>query len=466
MVVESQTQTIGLSRTDIGHLNYLAGLATQPTDDWSGWFAAKGENANYARRFQIAFAGYALAGLAACTPAYRGLYGQALRGLIERMIHRDTWQYWAAHDQNIPPDPIIQGNVQYSGHLSCLIGLYEKITGDHIFDQNFKLVWDDDHALTYSHRQVAETIHRQQVANPFHGVPCEPGNVYAPCNNHAALSNILYDQAHGTNLANVNDEWVAWAKKHMFAKPPIPLPQGVVSVVYMTQLKMAAPVSFNFTDAWGLALMAPYNRKLVEEHYPKFRSQFGKGNELACLHSAGINDRMEISNTGLNTGFAYMLAREMGDTALANRLRRWADETLAPTWEGNRLYYSAGKPAIYVTALFTLGDVLNERGLYHLFAEPWLEDRWSRPYLETVSPSVAVTAAEYDPDRACLVLGLDSEPKMAMPEQIELLCANIDSITGIEGLSQDSWEHNTATRTVRIKLVGSLPQTLTLTGCQ
>lgn len=463
MIEESRTRQQGLNRDDIGHLHYLHALAVQPVSDWRGWYEARSESANYARRFQIAFSGYALAGLAMRTPAYRKPYAEALRGLIERMIGRETWQYWAAHDDRLPPDPIIKGNVQYSGHLSCLIGLYEKISGDDRYDSDFLLRWDDEHFLAYSHRGVAEAIHSQQLANPYHGVPCEPGNVYAPCNNHAALSNILYDDRHGTHMAAVNEEWVRWAKKHMFARKPLPLPQGVVSVVYMTQLKMAAPVSFNFTDAWGLAFMTPYSRELVEQHYPRFRAQFGKGSDLACLHSAGINDRMEISNTALNTGFAYVLAREMGDHELAVRLRRWADETLQPVQQENKRYYAAAKPAPYVTALFALGDALEEGSMGKLFSRAWRHERFDEPYLERVSEGIDVRAADYDSKTRRLALSLFPVGGEQQAVRAELVCKNIPSLSGCSGIADDEWQYDVSAATVTIRTRIHRGKELTLT---
>src|SRR5690349_4910416 len=92
----------GLAEHDQEHLKYLSRLALQPLDSWEGFYLTPSEGMNFALRFQIAFAGYALYGLARLTPAYRVPYAAALKALIERMAQAETWSYWlsaARHSQ-------------------------------------------------------------------------------------------------------------------------------------------------------------------------------------------------------------------------------------------------------------------------------------------------------------------------------------------------------------------------------
>ncbi len=49
--------------------------------------------------------------------------------------------------------------------------------------------------------------------------------------------------------------------------------RGVFGTAYMRDFKMATPVAFNFTDAWGLAFMLPFDRPLVRKLYSKFKKR-------------------------------------------------------------------------------------------------------------------------------------------------------------------------------------------------
>ena len=148
-------------------------------------------------------------------------------------------------------------NLQYSGHLSTMLGLYEKVTGDSRYDEPFALQDPESGiAYTYTHGQVAERIHAQMVQNPFGGVCCESGMAYVPCNNHAMASNALHDALHGTDYSSANGRWLDWVRKRM--APRGPSARGVFGAAYATDFHMAAPLAFNFTDAWGLALMSTF----------------------------------------------------------------------------------------------------------------------------------------------------------------------------------------------------------------
>src|SRR4029434_9362748 len=111
-----------------------------------------------------------------------------MRAAIERMLSVEAWGYWRAPqpqgnetDRNgasgglassghvavllsphqsipagAPSDPIARDNLQYSGHLSTMLGLYEKLSGDDRYDSPFTL-HDPESGVSYSytHSQVA-----------------------------------------------------------------------------------------------------------------------------------------------------------------------------------------------------------------------------------------------------------------------------------------------------------------------
>lgn len=446
-----ETKPSGLSAADLGFLKYLTGLALQPVGEWDGFYRTFADGMNFGLRFQVAFSGYALAALARRTPAYRAPYVAALEALIEKMRHPDTWAYWfrgAVHQLeaetsrknpgplktaldftasrlhlsgSIPADPCQQGNIQYSAHLSSLLGFYEMLTADPRFDRDGLTLSAEAGGKTYdfhyTHTSLAEHIFEQMQDNHFGGACCEPGRAYAACNNHACISNLLHDHLHGTHLAEANRRWSDWIKNHMLTGGvkgglPLPAPNGLLSVAYMPDLRLPIPVSFNLTDAWGLAFMAAWDPATARQIYPRFQKRLknGPGGTL-YLGSRGPNESAEISTIGLNTAFAAVYAREMGDQATYERIIAWADAHLDPfTGESGARYYRA-KPAPYVTALLALAGALPPAGGGLNSLLTWRPD-FAAPYLAGVSDGYAVTMADYDGET--LRIELEGEPGRPM----------------------------------------------------
>ncbi len=428
--------TGGLSETELGHLKYLQKLANQPAGEWEGFYRSPIEGMNFGLRFQLAFSAYALYGLARRTPAYRAPYLEALENLVEKMLRPEVWAYWfqgAARSlpvieagqppltqekekkagaieilhsrlgmasSAISPDPCQEGNVQYSGHLASMLGFYELLGGSSRYDSPGFVLSAESRGqhfeFPYTHTSLAARIHEQMSQNYFHGVCCEPGRAYAACNNHACISNILHDRLHNTNYAAVNERWADWVREKMLTGRgplPLPAPNGLLSVAFMPDLHLPMPISFNLTDAWGLAFMAAWQPETVREIYPRFRKRLKPKGDGLRLGSLGPNEKFEISTEAINTGFATLLAKEMGDTETVARLLHYASEYFELTEIEDKLYYNA-LPAPYVTALFALAHALPENGGGLASLLQWRPD-FDAPYLASISnPDIYVKQAE------------------------------------------------------------------------
>src|SRR5688500_10173434 len=257
-----------LTPENLGHLNYLHSILAQPLGSWDGFYTPQSPTMNFALRYQLAFGLYAVASLSQRTPAYRAPYAEAMKGAIEKMLDVASWGYWRAPSPSNeqpgtshltvltnphqrlpagpPSDPIAHDNLQYSGHLSTMLGLYEKLTGDHQYDNPFTLHDPQSGTTyTYTHSEVASRLHKQMKENRFGGVCCEPGMAYVPCNNYAMASNTLHDALHGTHFSDDNDEWLRTIEKKMVLKGPAL--RGIFGASYIKDIGMATPVAFNFT---------------------------------------------------------------------------------------------------------------------------------------------------------------------------------------------------------------------------
>ena len=463
MLTQNSSELTSLERN---YLKYLRSLALQSLDQWQGFYLSQADSMNFGLRFQVAFAGYAVYGLAQRTPAYRQPYTEALSALVERMIAAPTWAYWyqgaamRAEKQpakgratqaieflhsrlgvggTIPADPCQQGNVQYSGHLASLLGFYELLTGDTHYDTAGFDLQAGTASFHHTHTSVVGRLHAQMSENHFGGVCCEPGKAYAACNNHACIANRLYDRLHSTTIAEVNAKWAEWVEKHLLTGEflPLPAPNGLLSVAYMPDLHLPIPVSFNLTDAWGLAFMAAWEPELVKRIYPRLQRRLKAGPDNTLhLGSVGPNQKMEISSTGLNTAFAAVLAREMGDEDTFQRLVNWADLNLGPLETPQGRYYADSLPVPYVTALFALAHALpkNGGGLYKL-TNHWRPD-FTAPTLKRVSGDIEVVRAEVLADRS-LVIGVVGQPGTEFEIELANLPPNpTSSLQGLHSLDQ------------------------------
>lgn len=427
-------QSTGLSTRSLGYLNYLREVLSQPLGSWDGFYRAQSPSMNFALRYQLAFASYALALMSQRTPAYRTPYVEALRDGIEKMLHVAAWGYWrvpvgtsggAASQGHVavlvsphqrgpsgpPSDPIGRDNLQYSGHLSTMLGLYEKVSGDRRYDEPFTL-HDPESGVsyTYTHGDVAKRIYTQMRENGFGGVCCEQGMAYVPCNNYSMASNALHDLLHDTDYSHANGRWLQTVRDKMVLKGPAL--RGVFGTSYMKDLHLATPIAFNFTDVWGLAFLLPFDRPLVRKLYGKFRKKaIHRDGEGAYVESSSLSERMEISDVPINTGFGLILAKGLGDLKLADDLSRYATSAFDAGWDGARYLLRGAPRTLHSTALYALAEAMQPGGedFTRLFTEPVRGASPDNPTLLRVddpSGRVGVFQAEYSHEESVLRVGL------------------------------------------------------------
>ncbi|MDQ5826474.1 MAG: hypothetical protein M3441_19965 [Chloroflexota bacterium] len=451
------SQDTGLTTTSLGYLNYLREVMSQPLGSWEGFYRAQSPSMNFALRYQLAFASYALALMSQRTPAYRTPYAEALRGAVEKMLHVAAWGYWRApagdsagvasqghvavlagpHQRGPlgpPSDPIARDNVQYSGHLSTMLGLYEKVSGDRRFDEPFALEDPESGArYTYTHSEVAERIYTQMRENGFGGVCCERGMAYVPCNNYSLASNTLHDLLHGTAYSRANGRWLKTVRDKMVLKGPAV--RGVFGTTYMKDLHLATPVAFNFTDVWGLAFLLPFDRPLARKLYGRFKKKaIHRDGDGAYVESSGMSERMEISDVPINTGFGLILAKGMGDLKLADALLRHATSAFNGDWEGTRYLFKGAPRTLHATALYALAECMQPGGesftrLFHAPAAP-IADEPSLLHLEDPSGRVGIFEAEYSRVEGVLRIGLrqvgdEAALRVAAPVSVRLRIGNL-----------------------------------------
>lgn len=402
----------GLGTAGRRFARYLIDAAHRTAGDWSAYYAPRSEAGNFGTRFQLAFHGYAIAALGERLPAFRKRTADALAAIINRMLDPFVWTYWLQRGETL--DPIGPHNIMYSGHLGQLIGHYERFADDGRYDQPFVL---DDGARSrheHSHASIVRSIVDQMATNRCHGVTCEPGFIYVACNDHAALSALLYDAAHGTSLSGPVADWLTWLRARMVRRRG-----SVFQVAYLTGPDVVLPFNFQVMDVWSLAFLSPVAPELFETLYRRWRRTAKRVHGLAWAPARWPNEPLEIADEALNTGFAYVAAREAGDSQLADRFMRYAEERLGLADEGGGRACWATPRRLMVTALFALGAAL-EPGDMRRWVQPRPAGFFQRPRVLSVTGG-EVSRAEWD-ERGALVV--DMLPEAA---DVVLTCAGVSS---------------------------------------
>ncbi|MCY2991174.1 MAG: hypothetical protein NTY19_25345 [Planctomycetota bacterium] len=226
---------------------------------WPQWHADGKQLGTTSLRYQLAFAGYGCAVMAAKTPAYRELVEQQLGDLCQRMLDVRVWSfvthYWQYGDT--PPDPCRYENVMYTGHLTQLMCLYELLTGDTRYsDAGWDFVWRDGRKVHYNLQQAVERLYVQSANSPHGGICCEPNLVFATCNSHSAASFLLFDLLHGTQYAQVNDKWYTWMSQNFRIKNPSS--GEFLNLLYHQDRRLFVPVGDAGADGWTLGWGYPW----------------------------------------------------------------------------------------------------------------------------------------------------------------------------------------------------------------
>jgi hypothetical protein len=257
---------------------------------------------------------------------------------------------------------------------------------------------------------------------------------YVPCNNHALASNTLHDALHGTRYSDANRRWLRTVRQKMVLRGPAV--RGVFGTTYVKDIGIAVPVAFNFTDAWGLAFMLPFDRPLVRKLYSRFKKKVARaGSEGAYVDSSAWSEKAEISDVAINTGFGLVLAKGMGDGGLADAFRRYSADAFEVSWRGSQYLYSGAERTLHATALYALAEAIEPGGadFTALFREAPDRSSQDNLYLERVfggDGRVSVFQAEYDAGERTLHIGLRQMGdrvvlREAKPVQAELTIANM-----------------------------------------
>ena len=303
----------------------------------------------FAKRYNIAFAGYAAAALGMRgNGAERATVGRILSNCIERMLRRDVWAYSQAKNywgvKPWAPDPCYRENVMYTGHLLQLMAFYECFTGDRRYWENgFDFVWKDGRIVHYDVKRLIAVIVDQMRTNPSGGITCEPDLLFFPCNNHPHIALSLFSKLGHGNWTTDARRWEQWAVKRFF-KPVFG--GGALNIVQHVKSGIMCPRGHNGLDAWSLLWYEPWaaDRRMALSLWREcvkrldweiLESEADQRKRFAtCMDPANVPPVASVS-------FLAAAARACDDESTARRLERLADRSLVR--KDGMLYLDVGR---------------------------------------------------------------------------------------------------------------------------
>ena len=232
-----------------------------PAEEKEWWNVGGKQHGLLAKRYHIAFCGYAAAALGLRgDPDARKVAGRILGNCIERYLARDVWAYSMSKNywglKPWAPDPCYRENVMYTGHLLQLLALYETFTGDtRYWKEGFDFVWDKKKRVHYDVQKLIDVTVWQMRNGPNGGVTCEPNLMFFPCNNHPHVALALFARLGHGSWAKDARRWEKWALENYMG--PL-FGGGALNIVYEVRSGIFYPRGHNGLDGWSLLWYEPW----------------------------------------------------------------------------------------------------------------------------------------------------------------------------------------------------------------
>ena len=416
-----------------------------------------------AYRYTIAFATYFFAleqyhKLSANVSILGPMYDR----MIQKMLDKQVWGYWSRLSKGMPPlepqmntpypqddDPVDSKNIMYSGHLSEMIALYEKLYQDMKYSQPNSIVFtvSDRESYSYNLQKLQDVILNQFQNMPQHCCQCQPNACFPVCNQHPILGHLVFDQVHGTNYYRQAAPLLKeWFDSHNFTdsqtgqvavmqlikqntilrsgpggadlKNPIGMMMQPLAQMNLIHLHSAA------IDGWNGAFMNAWYPDYVNTYYPAQKAaNIASDSGFTKVGQQGIYDQIAAP-------FFAALVAEMGDTAVRDGLLTWFDKEYKTQW-GSDLSYSYppgneipvrfpninnifGTNTPYIDAKYTgmsftgslaaLARANKNNGLSDLHNKPSTVSLTSPMVTKIDFPRAALTRAIYDASKRALVV--------------------------------------------------------------
>jgi hypothetical protein len=369
--------------------------------------------------------------------------------LIQKMIERPVWSYWADTSRGIEAlepfmnrpypeahDPVGLKNIMYSGHLGHMIASYEMLYRDLKWSEPGSIVfkWSDDEAHVYDNNSLQRAMYNQMANNPHKSIECEPNAVFPECNEHPILSFMLYDHVHGTNYGEARKAFMDF---FLLSRMISPITHETC-LFYLVKQKTTLSQEFasfgnglslfsvplawlgvlnvrtSVANGWNGTFMHAWQPEFIERHY-----EFQKKRRVIETDSNTAYIKTEMILDQIATPFFAMLASEVGDLELRDKLVAWCKDYYKPVWVNDMLSYPVREPVTLInprkgftptsqalTGILIAYAMANTKdGQRMVIEKPFTDRNFSAPKVSGIDfPNVLPNRAIYDFEKESLIV--------------------------------------------------------------
>jgi hypothetical protein len=428
-----------LNRRTLGWLRLLWMKATTQ-DDWSSsgvphpwWDRYTSPVVLSYGRFDLSYSAYGLLMMADQTPAWREVYTRITDVFATRYP-----TYWGAIDwltqigddpkrakyptaimATLPPnlrgsynrfgwtangtdpwglqkDPIgADGYLFFRGWFHLLLATYKYVSGDDKWAKPFKVTGYGDEEFEWDHHRLATRLEEQYRQRP-EGPHCENTKIWFYCNSAASLGMYLYDKVYNRQTHRAAENFLEYARKNYVGVGTDGKLEWVTSYFDpQVNWKLNGPPGGGLLAAF---LVAPQNREFASFLYE------------AAVNASGY--RAPNAQVRANTNMLLM-ARELGDTVVADKLKAAADRESDPRFFGRNnemfgwwtSYPTEGYPRGQASATLMVSEIGRSGDWLRALQAPFM-DKFTAPTVEGVDfPSIGLFQAWNDEASGTLHVG-------------------------------------------------------------
>ena len=298
------------------------------------WDIGGTQHGIFAKRYHLAFAGYAAAAIGMRGDAeVKARVGKVLGNCIERMLRTDVWaysqskSYWGKKPW--APDPCYRENVMYTGHLLHLLAYFELFTGDRRYHREgggWDFVWKDGRKVHYDVEKLIDVTVEQMRKGPNGGVTCEPGLMFFACNSHPHVALSVFSKLGYGDWSADAARWEKWALSHYLSPA---FGGGALNLVYHVRGNFMYPRGQDGFDGWSLLWYEAWasDRRTATALWRRVRDGLDWSRLDGCgdgTGSMGCCDPRPVS-ASVASVFLAAASRACSDAETAERLERAVD---------------------------------------------------------------------------------------------------------------------------------------------
>ena len=255
-------------------------------------------------KYSIAFTAYGLPSLLMIKPEWKDEILYYFSILIEKMKSEHVWGDWRSY--GFGHDPLSKHNIMYKGHLNLMLGLYQLISGDQRYEQEF--IW-------LTNKIVTEI--RNSREKSYQGVTCEPNQYFAHCNAIGLLSLKIHDLIFGSKFG---EDEVKDALSFINGPMRDPITGLYWESFHPSHGAVIRELSA-YTNAWAISILHPLDPQYYEKLYKEWKNQFVV--ELGPF--AVVKEYSYGGASRIATLFGLFAAKEFNDSGLFKKLKHTID---------------------------------------------------------------------------------------------------------------------------------------------